>query len=320
MNWIKENKFLTGFFAVLLVGGAALGYLLFAAIGHYGDASDNYDRQAAELSRLQHLHPFPNQENLDKLKDQEKEHQTKVDELQKGLAAMKLPVTPINGVQFQDKLQAAVKDYVQLAAKAGMKLPDKFYLGFQRYQTEPPPPEAAPLLSAELDAMKIVLDDLPNSNVAELERIDRDELPEEKGAAPAPDRRGPPGLNVEKSPAVSRAFNITFIAPKSSPQVILNNMITNQRQFFIPREIRFVDKEDKGPPREVAAAPPPVPTAPAVPANPAVPGAAAAPSAAPGAPTVAPTTIVGNGLVETFMRIEIVNFPDPVVKPSAPAP
>ncbi|HEY2344002.1 MAG TPA: Amuc_1100 family pilus-like protein, partial [Chthoniobacteraceae bacterium] len=132
MNWIKENKFLTGFFAVLVVVGGALGYLVYSAMSHYGEVSDNYDRQSAELSRLRGQKPYPNEESLAKLKEEEKEHEAKVSELEKKLATMKITVPPIAPAQFQDKLKASVDEYVAKAKQAGMTLPEKFYLGFER--------------------------------------------------------------------------------------------------------------------------------------------------------------------------------------------
>ena len=33
MNWIKANKFLTGFFGVMIIGLGGLGYFLFSAMG-----------------------------------------------------------------------------------------------------------------------------------------------------------------------------------------------------------------------------------------------------------------------------------------------
>ena len=64
MNWIRENKFLTGFIAVLVVGVGVLGYLLYSAYGDYSDVSDQYTAQAAKLNQLQSLTPYPDEENL----------------------------------------------------------------------------------------------------------------------------------------------------------------------------------------------------------------------------------------------------------------
>ena len=64
MNWIKSNKFLTGFFAVMLVGIGVLGYFLFSASSAYDAADDNYQTKANEFSRLRHLPLYPNAKNL----------------------------------------------------------------------------------------------------------------------------------------------------------------------------------------------------------------------------------------------------------------
>ena len=53
MNWIKANKFLTGFLAVMLVGIGALGYLLLTASGAYDSATENYNSKATEFNRLE---------------------------------------------------------------------------------------------------------------------------------------------------------------------------------------------------------------------------------------------------------------------------
>ena len=37
MNWIKQNKFLSGFIAVMVIGVGALGYLLFTAKSRYDE-------------------------------------------------------------------------------------------------------------------------------------------------------------------------------------------------------------------------------------------------------------------------------------------
>ena len=73
MNWIKENKFLSGVFAVLLLGVGTLGYLLFTALGSFDEATATYNQQAGELSRLQNLPLSPNRKNLDALIAQKKE-------------------------------------------------------------------------------------------------------------------------------------------------------------------------------------------------------------------------------------------------------
>ena len=53
MNWIKQNKFLSGFIAVMVIGVGALGFLLFQAQSRYGEARTEYESKASELNRLE---------------------------------------------------------------------------------------------------------------------------------------------------------------------------------------------------------------------------------------------------------------------------
>ena len=70
MTWIKQNQFLAGFFAVLLVGAGVLGFLLVSAKSKFNDVSAQYEEQSALLNRLQTAKPFPDEENLKKVQAQ----------------------------------------------------------------------------------------------------------------------------------------------------------------------------------------------------------------------------------------------------------
>jgi len=181
MNWIKENKFLTGFFAVMLIGLGGLGYLLFAAMGRADDASTRYTALASELDRLQNLPLSPNQKNLDALVAQKKDAVGVIAAFQSSLAAKSFPLTPMTPEEFQDKLKATKTAVLEHAAQGGTHLPDKFFLGADTYETRPPTPEAAAPLGRELKAIEWVLSQLFDNHVAELKPMKRDPLPEESG-------------------------------------------------------------------------------------------------------------------------------------------
>src|SRR4029434_3242903 len=73
MNWIKQNTFLAGFIAVMVIGVGALGYLLFSASSHYEEVRTDYAAKAKELNRLETLKPYPEAGNLKQLDEQKKE-------------------------------------------------------------------------------------------------------------------------------------------------------------------------------------------------------------------------------------------------------
>ncbi len=149
MDWVKNNRFVAVYLAVLVIGGGVLAFLVFSAYGRYSQVSDDYRTQAAELRRLQNLEPYPNAENLRRYTDEKKSYAVAVVDLQKQLASFEPPAEspPPTPLQFQDRLRQVVDDVTKSAQQAGVGLPDGFYLGFEQYRglrRIPPPPPAFP--------------------------------------------------------------------------------------------------------------------------------------------------------------------------------
>src|SRR4030095_676900 len=157
MTWIKQNQFLAGFFAVMVLGVGGLGFLLVSAKSKFNEVSTQYEEQSALLNRLQTAKPFPDEANLKKVEAQKKERQVVIGNLQKNVSANQIPLEQITEVQFQDRLRESVNRVVAKANEAGVQLlasGAKFYMGFDPYQTEPPRPEAAPALGRQLKALE----------------------------------------------------------------------------------------------------------------------------------------------------------------------
>ena len=315
MNWIKENKFLTGFIAVMLLGCGALGFLAMTAGGKYTETEDAFAQSKAELARLQGLAPFPSKENLKKLEDQRKEATDAVNTLHRNLAAAEIPIEALTPEQFQDKLRASVTD---VKAKAGQrpKLPEKFYMGFDKYETEPPERPAAGPLGRQLKAMQWLVEQFIEVKAVEIRELGRDELPEEKSKGraekpAAPAALGAPAAGKEKDKdkgdkqklVTKHAFWITVLLDQNALRKVLNSIVTSKEQFFIVRTIEVKNEKDRGPSRIDPNA-----AQPAAPVAPADPNAKVAAAAAPAAP---PTSIiVGEERVEVTLRIEIIDFAD----------
>jgi hypothetical protein len=174
-------------------------------------------------------------------------------------------------VQFQDKLRESVSRVRAKAAEKGVAIesPEKFYMGFALYETQPPRPEAAPLLGRQLKAIEVVVTQLIEQKVASF-NLERPPLPEEsekKSAARANEEGGPGGEGRRggeggPAPLVSRQpFDIVFTAEQGSFQTVLNGIVNNKTQFYIPRAMEVNNQTPKSPPREAATAalPPPEP-------------------------------------------------------------
>jgi hypothetical protein len=270
MNWVKENKFLTGFLIVLLLGVGGLGFEIYSASSASDDATAAYNDKAAEYSRLRHLIPFPNKKNLDTYEDRKKEAAQAIDAFEEDLSKKAFPLTTLTPERFQDKLKAAVTEVRDKATQAGVKLPEKgFFLGFERYETTPPTAEAATPLGRQLDAIKWIVDQYISNSVQEISLIARPELPEEKaGGAENPSSRnglgqpgGGPGAGGPGGPGKGgRAgadrndlvayypFQLTAVCRQQKIASILDAVSSAAApQFYVVRRVRILNQNPKGP-------------------------------------------------------------------------
>ena len=253
MSWIKQNKFLSGFLAFTVVGAGALGYLLMKEQGRYAEARADYETKASELNRLEGSKPYPESENLKLIEAQRVQHIGAIDALHKNLAAAQLPVKPLTREEFQDKLREAVTRITTKAKEKGAALPQMFYLGMEKYQTEPPLPEAAPALGRQLDALEFVLTKLIDDGVVAISKFDRDALPEEEGKGKKEKDGGKPGappVKSEKSgknPVTYHGMQIEFTGEQSRFRNFLNEIVTEKSQFFVPRLVVVKNEKEEAP-------------------------------------------------------------------------
>ncbi len=330
MNWIKENRFLFGLILIVVIGVGVLGYLVFGAKGRYDAAVEDYQRKMGELNGLQKLPTYPNQKNLDKLAEQKAQVNSEVSALAATLAAQQIPMEDLSPEAFQDRLKA-VATAIRTKASGGnplTKLPsDKFFLGFERYETAPPAREAAAALGRELKAIDWVVNKLLDNRVAEIRSLTRDELPEEKGrvrpgekkaaATPAPAKpapgKGPPAKGGAAATVTvdhqveSHRIDLVFVADQARFRQVLNAITEHKGQFFIVRTLAVKNEKQTAPGRVLAAAADG--SAPATPpVDPAAPPAAAA------APAIASTYLVGEEKIEVTLVLEFVEFSEETAK------
>ena len=270
MNWVKENKFLTGFLIVLLIGVGSLGYEVYTAGSASDDAQGQYTEKATEYFRLRHLVPFPNAQVLEAYEAQKKEAAEVIDAFQANLAKQEFPLEPLTPERFQDKLKASVTGVRAKAADANVKLPDKgFFLGFERYETTPPTPEAAAPLGRQLQAIEWVVNQYIANSVKEIHSLDRAELPEEGGGGerragsggPRPGGgagAGPGGGNRARAGAGRSdlvkyyPFNLVVICQQPKLSKVLDAITGTQApQFYVLRRIRIINQNEKGPPKGI---------------------------------------------------------------------
>jgi hypothetical protein len=329
MSWVSENKFLTGFGVVMLAGVGTLGYFTYAAMDKYDAATGKFDGTSAQLKKLQDAKPSLTDANLKELLAQKQELAGKIADLQKVLKdrVLPLPAEAIKPAQFQDKLKETVAQITSKAAAAQVELPKNFYLGFDKYQSSPPNDAAAPLLERELHAVDLVMNVFIKTTGIEMEKFDREPLPEESGGGK---KRGGADRSDRGQIEASR-LSIKFTSSDGALRKILTDLANHKDQLFIIRNMSVQNKQTESPPR-VGAGPqlPPVPAtpeqpapgpaAPAVPAAPAAPAPATPPPAAPAPPAhTGPLAYVfGTEKISTILELEVLNIEEPKPKSEKP--
>jgi hypothetical protein len=254
MNWARNNRFLAGYLVVMVIGICLLGFLLYSSYGRYSEVSAEYHTQVTELQRLQHLTPYPDARNLQSYVEVKKSYSVAVADLQRQLAAMEPPpeVPPPTPLQFQDRLRRVVDEVSKSAQQFGVTLPDDFYLGFEQYRGALPDTAVTPALSAELDAIRDLLEILIKERIQALTLIKRAPLPHETGggASPEPGRPGRPNLGPPPAPnlVTRNAVELEFTCLPNPFRESLNR-ITAASRLYLVTALRVKNEVDIGPPR-----------------------------------------------------------------------
>jgi hypothetical protein len=193
------------------------------------------------------------------------------------------PIAPMMPNEFQSHLRVATNAVTDKARANKVKLPDKFYLGFDEFASALPNESAAPLLGRELVQIEWLVSSLLDARVESLTAFRRAPLREERGTTAA--------TNLLERNVVE----ITFVSTPAAARKVVNQIAGASQQFCIIRVLHVRNEKDKGPSREGGGET----TAPSIPS----PSPAVKPS-----PAAALNFIVGNEKIETTAKIEIVRF------------
>src|SRR5437870_11195598 len=143
MSWYRNNRWL-GNFVIAFAGSALLAlWFLFHVRSGFAEAFVQFNDAAAERNRLEHLNPFPNEENFRKTQAALDNYGATLTKLKEELKAQVLPVPGIAPNEFQSRLRQAIVSTTEKARANRVKLPENFHLGLDEFATTLPGSAAA---------------------------------------------------------------------------------------------------------------------------------------------------------------------------------
>jgi len=245
MKWIKENPILSSLLGILLLASGGMTYLAIDSSASHEQAVNSYSSEVKNVENIKKRSLFPNEQTKKKIEDQNKEYKEKIKLLIGKLSKMEVPLEPITPQEFQDKLRNAVNQIRATAQDKKVKLPEKFFLGFEDYQTQLPTPEMAPLLYRELNNIQNFITQLINLQVSSIDRLER--KPTEPALAQPPTESPKNKKDKTQSPQspifTISTFNIGFTAALDKCRYAINDILTNNA-FLV---IRNLDMENSKP-------------------------------------------------------------------------
>jgi hypothetical protein len=289
MNWYRENRWLGNFLIGCACGALLALWFLFHAKSDFAEASDEFNAVATERTRLEHLNPFPNEENFRKTQAALDNYGATLTNLKEELKAQVLPVAPIAPNEFQSHLRQAIVNITEKARTNRVKLPESFHLGFDEFATTLPASAAAAAeLGQEVAQVELLLGILIDAHVDAITTLKRGAPSTETAVASTAARKPTGPANGAPGPVERSTVDLTFAASPSAMRKVLNQIASSERQFFIVRTFYVRNEQLKGPSREAAAG--------------------KAPETAAATSSSAIRFIVGNEHVENTAKVEMVHF------------
>src|SRR5438132_4902627 len=237
MSWYRDNRWL-GNFVIAFAGAALLAlWFLFHAKSGFAEASAQFNDAATERNRLEHLDPFPNEENFRKTQAALNNYGAALNKLKAELKGEMVPIKPLAPNEFQSRLRQAIVSTTEKARANRVKLPANFHLGFDEFTTTLPTTAAAPLLGQELAQVELLFGILIDARVDAIAAVKRTAPPAGATAAPTPPKM-PPGLANAPPAVVERTIvDLTFTASPSAVRKVLNQIASSGKQFFNFRKL-----------------------------------------------------------------------------------
>jgi hypothetical protein len=305
MNWFKENPVIAAIAAVALIGTIVTGFLAIEGAARYEQAVADLNTQATTLRRLEAKQPYPDDDNLKSVEASVKAYDTAITGFIQKLNAIEVSLDEkITPQIFQDNLRQAVNDLQNEANKNKVALPEKFFLGFEAYQSQLPTQDEVKKLNREFQVIKGLVTAIVPLGINSIDTLVRH--PAANPPTPAPDPKAPPSKQAQPAlePIRFDSFTLGITAPQNS-FIKAFDKIPDSPGFLVVRSLTIENTNPAPPPK----------TAPGQPGT-----------AAPNAPAPKPAAsdklpmIFGSESVKATILFEVPDFPEKTAPSPTPTP
>ena len=260
MDWIQENKFVSGLLAATILFAGGIFYHGYsegddfkANMAQYGDLRSRYGILIAAK-------PYPNQQNLQAREQVIQEYEAVIEEVRDAFYEYKpdkLP-KPTPG-EFSDariKMQAELRKAFN---KTETSLPEGFGFGFEKYAKIQAAPYATSKLNYQLGAIQWLLEKLAENEPKAIINIRRELLDVEKGPPPAPStKKNARRRNQAANPEDEIIFEVmpvelAFTASEASMRNFLKEMANSKGYLYALRSLRIRNEKQNAPSPKDAA-------------------------------------------------------------------
>ena len=213
---------------------------LFNARASWKAASDRFSNASAELIRLERLVPYPDAENVERMRKQVETYRDLLVRMKGALRGYLIPCPALAPSEFQSRLRVAGTTIAERARAREVRIPERFQLGFDEYASGLPNETAAPLLGQELTQIEWLASRLIDAGINSLVSFRRAPLPEEQAN----------GLTASNE--IERDLvEMTFVSTPAAAREVLNRIASADDRLLVVRWLRIRNEQQKGPPRDM---------------------------------------------------------------------
>lgn len=254
-----------GFAALVMISGS--GYFAFDSLTLESESLEAVSALSEKIAKFNKSPNPPTETYLKALIDQKNELSLKIEGLQRRARAIDIPTEDLSPEDFQKNLNQKAQSLAEKASKESIQIPPDFYLDFNQYLQKLPSKELTPFMGRQLAAVGLLMDILLDSSPLELKSFERktpDKIPDYtlpeaaadnqsnlQQSSTAPQSKGKAGKSETQPPLKAslsaQTFDIVFTTRPERLRTFLNGVSSEEKAFFIVRNLRVSNSKQKGP-------------------------------------------------------------------------